>query len=133
MSASIWTISTRKEPAAKLNKPAGDFGVNDHSNMPWSEQFRVTAKQWVELDRAATMLEETKSAVLSQRMTALGDMPVSHAERTVKGSVEWQDFIKTMVDARTQANLKKVQMEYLRMKFSEWQSENANKRAEMRL
>jgi predicted transcriptional regulator len=79
------------------------------------------------------MLEETKSAVLSQRMTALGDMPVSHAERTVKGSVEWQDFIKTMVDARTQANLKKVQMEYLRMKFSEWQSENANKRAEMRL
>jgi predicted transcriptional regulator len=107
--------------------------VNDHSNMPWSEQFRVTAKQWVELDRAATMLEETKSAVLSQRMTALGDMPVSHAERTVKGSVEWQDFIKTMVDARTQANLKKVQMEYLRMKFSEWQSENANKRAEMRL
>lgn len=107
--------------------------MNDHSNMPVSEQFRVTAKAWVELDRAATMLEETKSAVLSQRMNALGDMPVSHAERTVKGSVEWLDFIKTMVDARTQANLKKVQMEYLRMKFSEWQSENANKRAEMRL
>jgi hypothetical protein len=107
--------------------------MNDHSNMPWSEQFRVTAKQWVELDRAATMLEETKSAVLSQRMAALGDIPVSHAERAVKASVEWQDFIKAMVDARTQANLKKVQMEYLRMKFSEWQSENANRRSEMRL
>lgn len=107
--------------------------MTDHSNMPISEQFRVTAKQWVELDRAATMLEETKSAVLSQKMNALGDIPVSHAERTVKASPEWSDFIKTMVDARTQANLKKVQMEYLRMKFSEWQSENANKRAEMRL
>lgn len=107
--------------------------MTDHSNMPWSEQFRVTAKQWVELDRAATMLEETKSAVLSQRMAALGDIPVSHAERTVKASAEWQDFIKSMVDARTQANLKKVQMEYLRMKFSEWQSENANRRSEMRL
>jgi hypothetical protein len=107
--------------------------MTDHSNMPVSEQFRVTAKQWVELDRAATMLEETKSAVLSQKMNALGDIPVSHAERTVKASPEWSDFIKTMVDARTQANLKKVQMEYLRMKFSEWQSENANKRAEMRL
>jgi hypothetical protein len=107
--------------------------MTDHTNIPVSEQFRVTAKQWVELDRAATMLEETKSAVLSQRMNALGDMPVSHAERTVKAAPEWQDFIKTMVDARTQANLKKVQMEYLRMKFSEWQSENANRRAEMRL
>lgn len=107
--------------------------MTDHSNMPVSEQFRVTAKQWVELDRAATMLEETKSAVLSQKMNALGDIPVSHAERTVKASAEWSDFIKTMVDARTQANLKKVQMEYLRMKFQEWSSENANRRAEMRL
>lgn len=107
--------------------------MNDQSNLPVSEQFRVTAKQWVELDRAATMLEETKSAVLSQKMNALGDIPVSHAERTVKASPEWSDFIKAMVDARTAANLKKVQMEYLRMKFSEWQSDNANRRAEMRL
>lgn len=107
--------------------------MNDHANTPWSEQFRVVAKQWVELDEAASLLEETKSAVLSQRMNALGDMPVSHAERTVKASAEWNDFIEKMVRARTQANLKKVQMEYLRMKFQEWSSENANKRAEMRL
>ncbi len=107
--------------------------MTDHSNMPVSEQFRVTAKAWVELDRAATMLEETKSAVLSQRMAALGDIPVSHAERTVKASVEWADFIKTMVDARTQANLKKVQLEYIRMKFQEQNSFEATRRAEMKL
>jgi hypothetical protein len=107
--------------------------MNARSNLPWSEQFRVVAKEWVELDRAATMLEETKTAVLSQRMAALGDMPVSHAEREVKSSVEWQDYIRAMVDARSQANLKKVQMEYLRMKFMEWNSENASRRAEMKL
>jgi len=107
--------------------------MSDQSNVPWSEQFRVVAKQWVELDRAATMLEETKSAVLSQKMAALGDMPVSHAERTVKASAEWDDFIRSMVDARTQANLKKIHLEYLRMKFQEWNSENATRRAEMRL
>lgn len=107
--------------------------MNDHANMPWSEQFRVVAKQWVELDEAATLLEETKSAVLAQRMNALGDVPVSHAERTVKSSTEWQDFIEKMVRARTAANLKKVHMEFLRMKFQEWSSENANRRAEMRL
>lgn len=107
--------------------------MNERANLPFSEQFRIVAKEWVDLDNAATMLEETKTAVLSQRMAAQGDVPVSHAERTVKSSPEWLDFIKKMVDARSAANLKKVQMEYLRMKFSEWQSENANKRAEMRL
>lgn len=102
-------------------------------NKPWAEQYRVVAKEWVELDRAATMLEETKTAVLSQRMAALGDVPVSHAERSVKSSAEWQDFIKAMVDARSQANLKKVQLEYIRMKFMEAQSSNATRRAEMRM
>jgi len=107
--------------------------MNERANMPFSEQFRIVAKEWVDLDNAATMLEETKSAVLSQRMAALGDIPVSHAERSVKSSPEWLDFVRKMVDARSAANLKKVQMEYLRMKFSEWQSENATRRAEMRL
>lgn len=107
--------------------------MNDRANLPYSEQFRIVAKEWVDLDNAATMLEETKSAVLSQKMAALGDIPVSHAERGVKSSPEWLDFVKKMVDARSAANLKKVQIEYLKMKFQEWSSENANKRAEMRL
>jgi hypothetical protein len=38
-----------------------------------------------------------------------------------------------MVDARTEANLKKLQVEFLRMKFSEWQSAEANARSERRL
>ena len=107
--------------------------MNERSNLPVSEQFRVVAKEWVELDKAATMLEETKSAVLSQKMAALGDMAVSKAEMTVKASPEWEQFIRTMVDTRGQANLKKVQMEYLRMRAMEHNSENANRRAEMRL
>lgn len=100
---------------------------------PWSEQFRIVAKNWVELDGAARMLEETKSAVLSQKMKQLGDKPAAHAERDVKSSPEWEDFIKRMVDARTAANLAKVKMEYVRMKFSEWNSMDATARAEMRL
>jgi hypothetical protein len=38
-----------------------------------------------------------------------------------------------MVDARTAANLAKVRLEYTRMKFQEWISADANRRAEMRL
>ena len=104
-------------------------GENTHP----SEQYRVAAKDWVAKDGAARLLEESKTAVLAQRMKELGDMPVSSAEREVKASEEWDAYIKVMVEARTQANLARVKMEWTRMKFQEWSSENANKRAEMRL
>lgn len=102
-------------------------------NRPFSEQYRLAAEEWVALDGAARMLEESKTAVLSQRMKALGDRPAAHAERDVKASREWTNFIKEMVEARTKANLAKVQMEFVRMKAMEWQSENATRRAEMRI
>jgi hypothetical protein len=103
------------------------------SNEPLSEQYRVTAKSWVEADAAATILEETKSAVLSQMMVKLGDMPVSRAEMQVKASDEWTTFLTVMVNARERANLLKVKTEWVRMRFNEWQSAEASKRAEMRL
>lgn len=105
---------------------------SDH-NYPPSEQYRLAAKMWVDLDGAARLLEETKSAVLAQRQKALGDMPAAHSEREVKASDEWADFIKRMVEARTAANLAKVRMEWTRMKFMEEQSANATARAERRL
>ncbi len=102
-------------------------------NQPPSEQFRLAAKAWVELDGAARLLEESKSAVLSQAMKDLGDRPAAHSERDVKASEEWEDYIVKMVKARTDANLAKVRMEYYRMKFSEWISMDATRRAEARL
>jgi hypothetical protein len=103
------------------------------SNQPLSEQFRVVAKKWVDADSAASMLEETKSAVLSKWMSEMGDMPVSKAEMAVKASSKWVEYIKSMVEARQQAALLKVQLEYIRMRFHEWQSHAANRRAEMKL
>lgn len=102
-------------------------------NQPVSERYARAARDWVEKDAAASLLEETKSAVLSQQMHALGDMPVSRAEMQVKASKEWADFIDKMVKAREAANLAKVRLEFLRMKFSEWQSEEANERLRAKL
>lgn len=107
--------------------------MNANVNLPWSEQYRIVAKQWVDADAAASVLEELKSATLSQMMLAQGDMPVSRAEMKVKASEEWTKYIQNMVMERGAANKLKVQLEYLRMKFQEWSSENATKRAEMRL
>ena len=107
--------------------------MNDQSNLPISEQYRLIAKQYVDADSAANLLEESKSAVLAKMMVARGDMPVSRAEMLVKASDEWTDYITKMVRAREAAALLKAQCEFIRMKFQEWSSENANRRAEMRL
>ena len=104
-----------------------------NADKPLSEQWRIVSKKWVDADCAANMLEETKSAVLSKMMVDLGDMPVSKAEMQVKASDAWWEHITQMVEARSQASLLKVQMEYIRMKFHEWQSHAANRRAEMKL
>ena len=98
-----------------------------------SEQFRIVAKAYVDADSAASLLEETKSAVLARMMFSLGDMPVSRAEMQTKASPEWVEFITNMVEARKKAAFLKVKMEYIRMKFNEWNSIEASKRAEMRL
>ena len=104
-----------------------------NADKPLSEQYRIVAKKWVDADGAANMLEETKSAVLSKMMVDLGDMPVSKAEMQVKASDAWREHITQMVEARSQASLLKVQMEYIRMRFMEWQSHAATRRAEMKL
>lgn len=102
-------------------------------DFPISEQYRVAAEKWCDANAAAEILEEGKSAFLSQRMLATGETAVSKAEMIVKGSKEWADYIKKMCAARDRANRMKVQLEYVRMIFGEWQSEAATKRAEMKL
>jgi hypothetical protein len=100
---------------------------------PLSEQFRLVAKAWADLDGAARMLEECKTATLSTMMKRLGDKPAAHAERDVKASPEWREYIKRMVETRTAANLKKVQLEFIRMRQQEWIAADANARVERRL
>lgn len=102
-------------------------------NLPWSERYRLAGQRWVAADGHARLLEETKTAVLSQKMKALGDMPAAHADRDVRSSRDWSDHIEKMVAARTTANELKVELEYCRLKFMEWSSENANRRVEARL
>jgi hypothetical protein len=61
------------------------------------------------------------------------DMPYNKAELAAKSSPEYKEFCTQMVTHRSAANLLKVQLEYLRMRFSEQQSHEATARAERRL
>ena len=103
------------------------------SNQPISEQYRLAALEWVDLDNAARLLEETKTIALSTSMKALGDLPVTSAEREVKCTLAWKEFVESIVTARTKANRSKVQLEFLRMQHSEQMSMEASIRHEMRL
>lgn len=108
--------------------------MSDRRNdTPISEQFRLAALEWADLDNAARMLDEGKTTYLAQQKALLGDIPDSHAEKQVKASEPWASYIKTMVRAKTQANKARVEVDYLKMKFQEWQSAEANARSERRL
>ena len=98
-----------------------------------SELYRLKGREWVEADSAASLLEETKSANLSQMMLRLGDMPVSRAEMIAKGSAEYKIFVGEMVRLRKEANRLKVDLEWIRMRFQEQMSAEANNRREMGL
>src|SRR5258707_13560928 len=106
------------------------------SNYPISEQFRIVEKKWVEADKAASLMEETKSSVLSEMINGVISynigMPYNKAELSAKSNPEYKEFITTMVEFRSKANLLKVQMEYLRMQFQEWSSHESNSRADKR-
>jgi hypothetical protein len=101
--------------------------------MALSDKLWEVGQDWADKDAAASMLEEAKSAYLSQMMAKLGDIPVSHAEREVKASDEWMEYITKMVEARKEANLAKLKVDFIRMKSGEQQSKEATARAEMRL
>lgn len=88
---------------------------------------------WVAMDAAARMLEEGKTTYLAQQKAKLGEMPDSRAEKLVKSSPEWADYIKKMVNAKTAANRQKVELDFLRMRHMERTSEEANARSERKL
>lgn len=103
------------------------------ANEMLSKKFWEASQEWVEHEKAASLLEHLRSATLSEMMVKQGDVPVSRAEMAVKASEEWKEYNKLMVASRSAANNAKVKMEYLRMRAMEQQSKEATARAEMKL
>lgn len=103
------------------------------NDQPLSEQYRLAAAEYVEAESRASLLEELKSSTLSSLMLELGDVPVNRAERDVKASPAWREYVTGMVEARTIANGFKYELEVVRMRFNEQQSAEATARAERRM
>jgi hypothetical protein len=102
-------------------------------NRPLSEQAYEAGLDYSDKNAAASLLEDLKSSVLSRMMAALGEMAVNKAEMKVKASNEWVIHVTSIVEARREADNAKFRHEYLRARFAEWQSEQANERTAARL
>lgn len=98
----------------------------------WSEVYRLAGEEWSDLEAAASLLEDTKSAFLAEKISVLGDMPVNRAEQTVKSTREWKERIEQTIEARRLANRAKVKLESIRIQIMQWNNDEANKRAEMK-
>ena len=122
-------MSSISERASAAVQHPGVTDIPDRER-PISEEFRLVARAWVEADKAANLLEECKTPTLSQMMLKCGDMPVSRAEMQCKASAEWREYLHKMVEARGEANLKRVHMKFIEMRYGEWQSNDANARRE---
>lgn len=105
-------------------------------NCPLSELYAEIGEQWAKADAHATILEDTKSAFLNQRIMELiqsSSMAHNRAESQVKASEEWVERIRETVGARLDANLLWVKLNSIKMAHSEWQSDEANQRVQARL
>ncbi len=119
-----------------MSKPFRQKEMPDHEK-PISEKFRVAAKEWVDADGAASLLEELKTTRLSQMKMALmaeqGDMPDAKAERICKSDPQWEEYLRDMIACRTAANKLKMEMKALEIEHGEWTSRDANARHESKL
>lgn len=103
-----------------------------NSNEPLSDQWRRQAHVANDFDAAATLLERTRSAVLSQMKTKLiaidNKIANNKAEDIAKSSPEWKDFNDKMVAARQRANAAKIDAEWMHMKYFEDVGHRADER-----
>ena len=92
-------------------------------NMTWADRYRYAGEDWADKEEAASLLENLRTSVLSQKCAELGgNIPVNRAEQIVKMSEDWVEYNKKMVAARKAANIARIELESLKMQFNDVQS-----------
>lgn len=105
------------------------------SNERLSAKLYECGLKWVAARKRAYMMKEAKTAQFARMVNPLltEDTPVSRAEHQVRASQEWFKYLENMVEADAEENLAWLQVETIKMRNGEKQSEEATARAEMRL
>jgi hypothetical protein len=102
-----------------------------------SENYRIVAREWVAADAAARLLEENRKIVFSQMTLNVifshEKIPISRAEMEVLASEQWKEYVKNMVESRTNSNFLRAKMKYVEMQAAERNSAEAAARLERKL
>ena len=106
------------------------------NEQPLAERYRLAARTWREADGVARYYKENKEAVLSQMVMAAMDndpgIAINKAERLVKGSKHWEEFIKKLVDAHNLAADLKIEMKAIEIEAEDIKQRNIRAAQERR-
>lgn len=108
---------------------------------PISELFRIAGDKWVAAKKKRDLIKGLKDTVLIRRKREIIDdarhagerISKVDAEDIVKASTEWEDYIRGLAEAEEATESAWVVCQELEMRFSEWQSAEANARRERQM
>lgn len=121
---------------AKISERAIASAQMKPAERPISELFRIAGLEYADLNAAASLKEELRTATLARWKQEVvtqhgGNMPDNKADRLVRSSDRWVDYNKDMVETRRLADRAFVQRKYYEMVDREKQSAEATARKEM--
>ncbi len=106
-------------------------------NRPLSEMYAQAGEEWADLEAAASLKEETRSAfkaeLIVRALASNSDLAHNKAETFVLASPEWREFVLDMVECRRKANRAKITREVVMMRSWEETNRSANERMAARL
>lgn len=94
------------------------------------EKWRLRMAEWLDLQKAADILRETKNDVFAQIASSMPGKSNAEKERNARCSTEWEDFRNKMIEAEDVARRARMRVKYEQMCFDAWRTESANDRRE---
>lgn len=101
---------------------------------PISERYRLLAKEFRDMSKAAKLYEENKKRELAALIKKVRkdnpDIPHNRAEVEAMSTPEWGVYLNAMVEADVSADYLKHMMKALEFEHSEWVMASASARRE---
>ena len=98
-----------------------------------TERIVELGEEWADQNAAADILEETKTALLSELKTYSMEKSDAAKETEAKANPKFREHLEAMVEARRIANRAKVNYEAAKTWTDLLRTKEANLRAEMKL
>lgn len=95
------------------------------------EKWRLACAEWLDLQEAADLLEDTKNDVFAEIVTLQEGDSEAAKQRLARVSDKWKQHREVVTTATNKARRSKMRVKYADMAFEAKRTENANARAEL--